>query len=207
MVVAGAAVALAVVTLSSGAGSQAAWHAQARLDPGVIRSGNVSVTATGTTVQLHSRQPAGSRTFASSRTCAPDAGFVECREIGDTSAEEAVVPGDRVVVTDRANVRASGSNLAGTLEVRVGLTSAEVSAFSGAAEAATSVTGPGGARKVGPVTVFPVRVSSGEGVGVYTARTVITTPSAGVGAQYQGQPLFEGAARFTFTQSLGGDGR
>lgn len=200
------ATALAFVVLSGAGGSGATWAEHAERDPGTIHSGGVSVTTGSSRVELHSRQPSGSRTYASTTSCTPDDGYTECRVITDTIADEALIPGDRVIVTEGVRVAASGTNLTGTFTVEAGpLTSAAVSAFSGSATTTTTVTPPAGSGRSGQRTSFDVSTASGEGIGSYSVRSVITTPPGNGGARWgtalTGQQLYDGNLTYTFTQS------
>lgn len=206
LVRAGLAAALGLVVLSGAGGTSASWVDTAEREPGTIRSGGVTVTTGSSQVELHSRQPSGSRTYGSTTSCTPDGGFTECRVITDTVTQEALIPGDRVVVTERASVAADGDNLTGTFEVDVSpLTSGGLSAFSGSATTTTTVTPPSGSAKTGRSTSFPVDAGSGRGVGTYTARSVITSPATNSGASWgtslTGQQLYEGTFDYTFTQT------
>lgn len=200
------ALALALVVLTSAGGTGATWAERVEREPGTIRSGGVTLTTGTRTVQLHSRQPVGSRTYASSTSCAADSGFTECRDISGTLSSEALVPGDRVVVVERATLTATGTNLRGDLSVSAGpLTSSAISAFSGSATTSTTITPPTGAPVTSTTHSFPVRRSTGEGIGTFSARTVITTPAAngatGWNTQLWGQRLFAGNHTYAFTQS------
>src|SRR5699024_5732450 len=127
-------------------------------------------------VELHSRQPTGSRTYATSSGCTPDSGFTECRVVTGTIDREALIPGDQVVVVERATLSADGDKLTRPLEVEAsGLTSEALSDFSGSATTRTTITPPSGSPTTGEAVSFPVSVASGEGVGRYTVRSVITT--------------------------------
>lgn len=203
---AGTAAALGLVVLSGAGGTGASWVERVERDPGTIRSGSVTVTTASSRVELHSRQPVGSRTYASSSSCRPDQGYTECRDITSTIAQEALIPGDRVVVTERATVAAVGTNLTGTLEVDVGsLTSGALSAYSGSARTTTTITPPSGGSVTGTPASFPVSVASGQGVGEYTVRSVISTPPSNGGVDWgtalTGQRLYDGAVSYTFTQT------
>ncbi len=201
------AVGLALVILTGTGGTGAFWSGSAELEPGSINAGNVSVTVdnTASRVELHSQQPVGSRTYASSTTCDPETGYTQCRVLAeDTIADEALIPGDRIVITEKATLETQGDNLKGNFVVSAGtLTSAAVSAFSGSATTTTSITPPGG--NPGTTTSFPVVASTNQGIGTYTVRSTITTPSkngtADWGATLWDQRLYAGAHTFTFTQT------
>ncbi len=206
LVRAGLAAALGLAVLSGTGGTSAAWVERVERDPGTIRSGSVTVTPGSAQVELHSRQPTGSRTYASTSTCTPDGGFTECRVITGTVAKEALIPGDRVVVTERADVSAAGDNLTGTLEIRVSpLTSGALSDLSGSATTSTTTTPPKGDPVTGRVTSFPVSVAGNRGIGTYTVRSVITTPPSDSGTSWgtrlTGQQLYDGTFDYTFTQT------
>lgn len=203
---AGLAVALALVVLTGAGGTSASWVERAEREPGTMSAGGVTVSTTDSRVELHSRQPSGSRTYASSSTCSADSGFTECRVVTGTIEDEALIPGDRVVVTERASVSAEGDNLTGTLEVRVGpLTSDELSDLSGSATTTTTTTPPSGSPATGETASFPVSVASGRGIGTFTVRSVITTPPSNSGSSWgtglTGQQLYDGTVQYTFTQS------
>src|SRR5699024_5062964 len=124
-------------------------------------------------VELHSRQPAGSRTYASTGTCTPDNGFTQCRIITGTVAQEALISGDRVVVIERARLTATGANLEGDLDIEVtSLTAGAGTAFAGSATTTTTITPPSGASITSANASFPVSVAAGEGIGTYTVRSV-----------------------------------
>lgn len=206
LVRAGLAVALGLVVLTGAGGTSASWVERVEREPGTIRSGGVTVTTGTSQVELHSRQPSGSRTYAASSTCTPDDGYTECRVITSTISREALIPGDRVVVTEQATVAAEGDNLTGTLEVDVSsLTSGGLSAFSGSAATRTTTTPPSGSAETGETVSFPVSVASGQGVGTYTVRSVITTPPSNSGSPWgtslTGQQLYDGTFDYTFTQT------
>lgn len=206
LVRAGLAAALGLVVLSGAGGTGATWVERAERDPGTISAGGVSISAGSPRVELHSRQPTGSRTYASTSTCTPDSGYVECRVITATVGREALISGDRVVVTERASVAAEGTNLTGTLEVTVGpLTSAALSAYSGSATATTTITPPSGDPVAGGAQTFPVAAADGQGIGTYTVRSVITTPPSSSGGSWgtslTGQQLYGGTVEYTFTQT------
>ena len=206
LVRAGVAVAVGLVVLSGAGGTSASWVERVEREPGTIRSGGVTVTTGSSRVELHSRQPAGSRTYASSSGCTPDDGYTECRVITGTLSGEALIPGDRVVVTERATVTAEGDNLTGTLDVRVrDLTSGALSDFSGSATTATSIRPPSGSAVSGGTASFPVSTASDRGIGTYTVRSVVTTPphnsGSSWGARLTGQELYDGAFSYTFTQT------
>lgn len=197
---------LALVVLSGAGGSGASWIERVDRAPGTISSGGVSVTPGTQRVELYSRQPVGSRTYASSTTCTPESGYLECRVVTSSVAQEALIPGDRVVVVDRASVAAQGTNLRGTLEVRVRpLTSSALSAFSGSASATTTITPPTGTAVTGETSSFALSTKTRQGIGEYTVRTVITTPPSGTtgdwGTALTGQRLYDGAYTYTFTQT------
>ena len=203
---AGVACALGLLVLTGAGGTGASWVDRVEREPGTVTAGGVSVTPGAQRVELHSRQPAGSRTYAASTTCTPATGYTECRVITTTVTQEALIPGDRVVVVDRASVTARGTNLTGTLDVRVRpLTSSALSAFSGTATATTTITPPTGSPVTGETGSFPVSRSTGAGLGDYSVRTVITTPPSGPtgewGTALTGQRLYDGAYTYTFTQS------
>lgn len=206
LVRAGIAAALGLVVLSGAGGTGASWVERVDRAPGTITSGGVSVTPGTQRVELHSRQPAGSRTYASATTCTPDPGYLECRVVTSSVAQEALIPGDRVIVVDRASVAARGTNLRGNLEVRVRpLTSSALSPFSGSATATTTLTPPTGAAVTGETGNFAVSTKTGLGIGGYTVRTAITTPPSGAagdwGTALTGQRLYDGAYTYTFTQT------
>lgn len=206
LVRAGIAAALGLVVLSGAGGTSASWVKHVEREPGMVRSGGVSVTTGSSRVELHSRQPIGARTYGSSTTCAPDSGYTECRVITGSLGQEALISGDRVVLTEHATVSAEGDNLTGTLAVRVRpLTSGALSAFSGSASTMTTLTPPTGSPVSGEAGSFPVDVGSGQGVGTYTIRSVITTPLSNSGANWgtslTGQKLYDGTFTYTFTQT------
>lgn len=198
---------LALVLLSGAGGTSALWTTHTELEPGNIHAGGVSVTVDddASLVELHSRQPVSSRTYASSTACTPSSGdYKECRVITGTIANEALIPGDRIVITEKVTLAAQGSNLKGTFGVSVGaLTDGDLSAFSGSAATVTTITPPVGSP--GTTTSFPIVAQSNQGLGTYTIRSSITTPlkhgAAGWGTALQGQQLYEGAHTFTFTQT------
>ena len=206
LVRAGVAVAVGLVVLSGAGGTSASWVERVEREPGTIRSGGVTVTTGSSRVELHSRQPSGSRTYASSTTCSPDPGFTECRVVTGSLGGEGLVPGDRVVLTERATMSAEGDNLTGTLEVRAReLTSGALSAFSGTASTTTTITPPTGSSVTGETGSFSVDAGSGQGIGTYTVRSVITTPPSNSGTPWgtslTGQKLYDGAFTYTFTQT------
>ena len=206
---AGLAAALGFVVLSGAGGTGAAWVDRVEREPGSLRSGGVTVTPGPTEVRLHSRQPAGSRTYASSAPCAADPGFVECRVITQTRAAEALVPGDRVVLVQRPSVQAVGNNLTGRFTVHAGpFTSSRLSELSGRASVTTTTTPPAGAAITAPEATFPVSIADGVGIGQYEVRTVVTTqPSDGAtrwDARLTGERLYEGAFEYSLTQTKEG---
>lgn len=201
-----AAVALALVVLTGTGSTGATWVERVQREPGTVTAGGVSVTPGVQRVELHSRQPSGSRTYASATTCPPDSGYVECRVVTSTVAQEALIPGDRVIVVDRVQVAAEGTNLTGTLAVRVRpLTSAALSAFSGSATTTTTITPPTGTAVTGDSATFAVSTRTGQGIGGYTVRSVVTTPVSGPGGDWgtalTGQRLYDGSNTYTFTQT------
>lgn len=200
------AAALGLVVLSGTSGTTASWVERVQRHPGTISSGEVVLRNTTHRVELHSRQPAQSRTYASATTCAPDPDYTECRVITETIGSEALISGDRVVVVDEAELSATGTNLTGTLEVRASaLTSQALSAFSGSATTTTTIVPPSGTAVTGSTASFPVAVASGQGIGTYTVRSVITTPPSKGGASWgtslTGQRLYEGTVDYTFRQA------
>lgn len=205
---AAAAAGAALLALTGAGGTGASWTVEATRHPGALRSGGIDLTTGTPSVRLHSRQPVDSRTYGSSTSCTPDAGYVECRDITTTIGQEALVPGDRVVLTQQVTLTGRGTNLAGTFRVDPGtLTSSTLSGFSGAAQTTTSVTTPGGGTTSGTGAVdVPVSGAGGQGLGTYTVRSVVTTPPARTDGTawaqaFQGQQLYAGALTYTFTQS------
>lgn len=197
---------LALVVLSGAGGTGATWAQQVDRQPATVRSGGVTLTTGAVRVELHSQQPSGSRTYASSTTCTPSSGYVECRVITSTAASEALVPGDRVVISQPLTLAARGTTLTGTLGVSsTTLTSSARSAFSGSATTVTTVTSPSGQVVTGSSTSTPVSVATGAGVGTSTMRTVISTPVTGPtgawGTALRGQSLYGGSFTYTFTQT------
>lgn len=197
---------LALLILTATGGTGAFWLVSAELELGNIKAGNVSVTVDNAAarVELHSQQPVGSRTYASSTSCTLETGDKECRVITTTIADESLIPGDRLIITEKATLAAGGDNLKGTFVVSAGtLTSAAVSAFSGSATTTTTITPPVG--NPGSTTSFPVVASTNEGIGTYSVRSTITTsPKNGAadwGKALWNQRLYEGAHTFTFTQT------
>lgn len=206
LLLAAGATALALVALSGSGGSGASWAEHVGRSPGSISSGQVSVTPDPVRVELHSRQPAGSRTYASTTGCTPDAGYTECRVVTRTVAQEALVPGDRMVLGQRVEVAATGSNLTGEFTVDVSaLTSSALSDFSGSGSTTTTVTPPGGDGRTGRQLSFPVSAAEGMGIGTYAVRTVITTPPSNGGRDWgtalQDQRLYDGHLTYGFIQS------
>ena len=206
LVLAGLAAGLGLVVLTGAGGTSASWVELVERQPGTISSGGVTVTTGSPEVELHSRQPTGSRTYASSTTCEADAEYTECRVITDTISREALIPGDRVAITGTATLSADGDNLTGTLEVEAsGLTSDALSDFSGSATTSTTTTPPSGSPARGERVSFPVSVASGEGVGTYGVRAVITTSPSDSGSSWgtalTGQQLYDGTFEYTFTQT------
>lgn len=206
LVRAGLAAALGLVVLSGAGGTSASWVERADREPGTVRSGGVTVSTGSSRVELHSRQPSGSRAYGSTTTCTPDSGYTECRVITGSLGQEALVPGDRVIVTERATVSAEGDNLTGTLDVHVrSLTSGAISAYSGSASTTTTITPPTGGPVTGETGSFTVDAGSGQGIGIYTVRAVITTPPTSAGSAWgtslTGQRLYGGDFSYTFTQT------
>lgn len=197
---------LGLVVLTGAGGTGASWAEHDARKPGTITSGGLSLTTGALRTELHSQQPFGSRTYASSTTCAPDPGYVECRVISATLTSEALVPGDRVVIAQPVTLAASGTTLRGTLAVSsTALTSAARSAFSGSATTTTTITAPGGAVTTGSSASIPVSVSTGTGVGTSTVRISISTPvtasTGGWGSALQDQSLLGGTFTYTFAQT------
>ncbi|WP_435199155.1 SipW-dependent-type signal peptide-containing protein [Janibacter sp. GS2] len=196
---------LALVVLTGAGGTSAVWSDTAEREPGSLRAGAAAVTKGDSRVEVHSQQPVGSRTFDSSATCTPaGASYKECRVITSTVAREALIPGDRVVITEKVTLTAKGSNLQGTFVIDAGaLTSSAVSAFSGSATTTTRITPPGGS--AGTSASFPVSARTQSGTGTYTIQSAITTPpangSADWGTSLWSQRLYDGAYTFTFTQT------
>lgn len=206
LVRAAAAAALGLVVLTGTGSTSASWVDRVEREPGTITSGGVSTTSEPSRAELHSRQPVGSRTCASSTGCTPDAGFTECRVITGTIAREALIPGDRVVVIERATLTATGDNLTGTMQMDArGLTSASLSQLSGSATTSTTTTPPSGGPVTGSTATFPVSVASGQGLGTYTVRAAITVPPSRSGTAWgsalTSQQLYDGTVSFTFTQT------
>ena len=103
---------LALVVLTGAGGTGALWSDSVELEPGSLQAGNLSVTVDeeATSVELQSRQPVGSRTYASTTDCTPSGSdFKQCRVITETIADEALIPGDRIVIAEKATRIASSS--------------------------------------------------------------------------------------------------
>lgn len=82
------ATALGLLLLSSGLGTWSSWSEQHSLPAAGLTAGSLTLTSGAWTIQLHSQQEAGTRTFASSTTCTVPSGFVECRDVTATFAGE-----------------------------------------------------------------------------------------------------------------------
>lgn len=114
---------LGVLLLGSGLGTWSEWREQDSRQLGTVTAGSVDLTNSTMTVQLQSRQPADSRTYASSATC-PDFtpgvatdSFKACRVVTTTLPQERLIPGDRLVVVQNVTLAGAGANLQGTLTI------------------------------------------------------------------------------------------
>lgn len=206
-VVLAALIAVAGLALLGGAGGTQArwWDEQPVGGQAQLQAGAVDLQPSSTGIELHSRQPAGSRTYTSGTTCTVPSGWVECRVVTGTLAAERLVSGDRVRVRAAFELTASGDNLAG--EVRVdatGVLEPPASAFQSAAVVSMSGQGPGGCSTAGAVLTCPVDLADGPGPGTYSAQVDITTPPANGttswGSAHVDQPLTLGGLRATFRQ-------
>lgn len=201
---------LGVVVLSGAQGTWARWtDAESLAVDTTITAGAVSLERQGaTTVQLMSRQPAGWRTYASSATCTPASGYVECRDITATLASERLIPGDQLVINDTVQLEASGTNLRGELTIDASALAAATD-LGRSATVAVTATAPGAASSPGTNTwTYPVDVSATPtGLGTYAVRATVTTPTSQPGGQAWGTAgwsqalLSENAIRYSFVQA------
>lgn len=200
---------LGLVVLSGAGGTWARWtHTEALAVDGQITSGSVSLERLASSeVRLMSQQPAGWRTYASTATCTPDSGYVECRVVTATLANEELIPGDRLVVIDRLRLSATGTNLAGTFTVDTSSLKAPTELGNGAT-VAVDVQGAGSPSTPTPGTwVYPVSVATGTGLGDYTVTARVSTQPSAPGGALWGTRLWdqtllsEGGIRYQFVQS------
>ena len=111
---------LGVLLLLSPAGvTTALWYEQAILPDTQISTGALRLTAGSTApVQLHSRFTAEQRTFTGGTTCSAPEGFAACREFtADQLAQQPLLPGDQVVLSEKFTAVAEGTNLIATLSL------------------------------------------------------------------------------------------
>lgn len=181
LLAAGAAVGLAVVLLTSGAGTLAGWHDERSAATGSITAGSVELTSSDAVLHLQSRQPVGARTFASSQTCALASGATECRVVTTGLANERLIPGDRVQIRLDVTLTGEGDNLAGDLTVDAGTVVVPgASDLSAAATTQITLTPPQGSSTTvdGAELVLPVDVGSGHGAGTYAVLVEVGLPTA-----------------------------
>ena len=160
------------------------------------------------TVQLLSRQPAGSRTFTSTTNCTVPSGYVQCRVVSTTLAQERLIVGDTVRVAQSATLTATGTNLRGDVTVDArNVVVPGTSALSAAASVTTTVTRPGGATSTltGGQGAFGVNVSTGAGVGTYSVVSDVAVPPANSGSRWgtslRGQVLDLDTLTISFVQT------
>lgn len=197
---------LGVLLLSSGQGTWSAWREGATRQPGGPGSGSVSLDGS-LKVELHSRQPSGSRTFASTENCPTAAPYVECRVVSGTLAAEHLVPGDTVRVVRTIVLAGEGDNLHGELAIDASrIVVGTTSQLSGAAQVSGTLRGPGGIVLTGLTHQVAVErgATSEGGFGTWTAIVDVTIPPADGAARWDGrlwtQPLDLGEVRASFTQ-------
>lgn len=202
--------AVGLLSLLSGATTLSGWYAAQPVGSGALGAGSVTLqpVGDGPALQLLSRQPAGSRQFVSGTTCPAPGGFTECRDVSATFGQEALVPGDTVVVTRRVRLEAAGTNLEGTLTVDArSLVPASASPLNNAAQVSTEVTGPAGTTTplTGGQGAFPVDVAAGRGTGTWTIRSTIAIPADDHGTPWgdrlRGQVLDLDAVQVGFDQT------
>ncbi|WP_156887194.1 hypothetical protein [Nocardioides sp. CF8] len=199
---------LGVLLLTSGLGTWSGLREQGQRAVGNIQAGSVSLSGT-LQVQLHSRQPVGSRSFSSSTTCAPTAPFVECRVVTSSLAAERLIPGDAVRVLRDVTLAGNGDNLRGALVVDASalLDRAPTASLLARSSAVTlGVTRPGGAAAPVSGLVSTTQVSRAAGdFGTYQAVVTIQTPLDDAGAPWNEalwtQVLDLGSIRATFDQT------
>lgn len=193
------AAALGVVVLSNSAGTWARWVETTSLSAGQISAGSVTLAHTDTTeVRLLSQQRAGWRTYTSDTHCAPEP-YRECRVVTSTLAQEQLIPGDRLVITEKVSLNATGTNLAGTFTVDTrGLLADSEFARSATVDIQVAGTSADGPSEPGRWK-YPVNVSTGTGLGTYTVTATISTPPSD---RWMGQSLInDGGITYTFVQS------
>lgn len=196
-----------MVVLASGQVTWAGWRHTATSQPGVVQAGTVGLSGT-TVVELHSRQPAGTRTFQSTQSCTAPAPYVECRVVSATLASERLIPGDTVRVVRTLTLGGEGDNLRGQLEIDArDVLQTETSQLSGLAQVSGTVQEPSGSVRTGLLHQIPVDLSAppaGSGLGTYTAVFDIVTPvgdgAARWDAQLWDQALDLDEVRASFTQ-------
>lgn len=193
LLLAGTAVALAVVlVLPTGRGTMARWFDEQSAATGSITAGSVHLTAGTPQLQLHSRQPAGARTFASTQTCTPVTGATECRTVTATLPQERLIPGDRIQIRLTPTLTGAGENLSGTLTVDAAdVVLTGTSALSAAATVQLTVTPPDSPALVstGPAPVLQVPVGTADGVRSYPVLVDVVLPAAQSSGARWGQGL------------------
>lgn len=186
----------------------ASWWDRVEAPTGGFSSGSVNLApTTPLAVQLLSRQPVASRTYASGTTCTVPSGYVECRVVTTTLPQERLIPGDTVRLQQQVTLAAQGSNLTGVVRVDAReVTLPAASALSAAASVSTRVTPPGGTATpiTGGVGEFPVVVGQGSGVGTYAVVADVVIPASGAsgrwGTALRDQPLVLGTLQYGFEQ-------
>lgn len=189
------------------AGTRAAWTLGTGLGTGALTAGQATfATAAPRSVTLQSRQPAGTRAFASASSCTPDAGFVECRVVTGTLANERLMPGDRLVATDEVTFALTGDRLTGTLSLTPPVVTGGVDVGE-AVTIARTVRAPqwGTYTLADDGLTLSTPVQPGVGNGTYALQAVVDLASVdrcclAWGTRLQGQALRIDPGQGTFAQ-------
>lgn len=173
---------VALGLLSSGTGTWARWADETRVSLPPVGSGTARLVQSEEPVlQLLSRQPTGSRSYVSSRTCPTSGDVVECRVVSSTLGAERLVPGDEIRITQPVTMAVTGQNLRGliTVDAREFVFTSS-SPLSASVDVSTQVRDPAGTLTSLPdhVGEWPVSVADGTGVGSYVVEIDVVIPPA-----------------------------
>lgn len=196
---------LGIVLLTSGAGTYARWSDTEGVGGGSITAGSVSIEADAPpTLELLSQQPNGSRTFASTANCSVPTGFVQCRVVTATLAQERLIVGDTIRIRQSATLDAEGDNLTGVVSFEVTTRSTDLIS---AATLTAGITPPAGSTSSGSGSRIetPIDLSAGQGPGTYSAFVDIAVPPANGGNRWgtdlRNQSLDLDSASWSFIQT------
>lgn len=197
---------VALLLLTGTGAARAGWFDEVSTGEGArLASGQVQLTQTTTVIDLLSRQPAGSRTYTSSRGCTVPSGWVECRVITDSVTSERLVVGDRLRMRQDFTFGASGTNLTGTLTFDTSRIPADPPAGPQSGITVTSsVRGPVACSGTETVLTCPVDLARDQGPGTYQVFVDVVTPPTDGQARWDTRVLDQrislGAVRATFEQ-------